>query len=268
MTLTPGHDQAMSAPESSSVEEEPAPELEEIVARYRRDRRPEATPLATARSTLEWAGDGLDDVELDILMEGAHASIRRDGAPRDAHLAPETVTVLQEADRLALTTRKPYLDLPRGELLELMAVGLVELGRWQEAAIPAEEPVSPAGAELDLDYRSMSADEYRRWVYADRQGEGVLDLVFGWLPGAVVGFVAGIVAALVSGDWTNLLIVLLVGAIGGYVATGLGHVVLAAADVAVLRLGHRLEPKAWGLLYFGTGPLLALATAALLMGST
>lgn len=254
-TLDPTHD-----PEPG-----PGPELDDIVGRYRREREHGAPALAVARSTLEWAGDTLDHVEVDILATGAHEAIRRDGAPVGAELTGPTVAALLAADITTLTTRKPYLDLPQEELRELLAVGLVELGKWKDAVGAVES--GPPRAQVDLDYRTMSAHEYRRSVYADRQGEGVLDLVFGWLPGAAAGLLLGIVTAVATGDLAAVLVVTTVAAVAGYVLTGLGHRALEHVDVGSLRLGPRREHEAWGVLYFGTGPFIALLTAWLLIAS-
>lgn len=239
------------------------PELDDIVTRYRRDREHGAPALAVARATLEWAAGTLDEVEVDILVMGAHEAIRRDGIPAGAELPGPTVQGLLAVDLTGLTSSKPYLDLPPEELRELLAVGLVELGSWQADASPVEP--GPLPAHVDLDLRAMSTDEYRRWVYADRQGEGMLDLVFGWFPGAVAGLVAGIITAVVTGDAVDGLLVVLVGAIAGYAVTGLGHRALEKVDVEHLRLGHHREHEAWGTVYFGTGPLIALLAAWLLI---
>lgn len=267
MTRMRGPDVPMDATDAElALEPRPAPELQQIVERYLHDRDPGAPGLVVARSTLEWARGALDDVDVDILVMGAHEAIRRDGAPAGTELGGSTVEALRAADLAALTSRKPYLDLPATELDDLLAVGLMELGRWQAGVSGTEGSVLP-GVHVDRDVRAMTAADYRRWVYADRQGEGILDLMFGWLPGAVAGLAAGVVTALVTGDWMHLGVVALVAAIAGYVATGLGHRALEVADVAYLRLGYRLEHQAWGALYFGAGPLLALFAAALILGS-
>lgn len=233
-------------------------DLDQLCERYRseRERRPAQPPLDTAARVLAWAGDRLDGDGMRMLACQAISAFARDGIPPELRFSPQTVALIEryEPDPEIDGPARLTAGMAEPDRTTLLAAGLVE-----------EERMTVLAAGMTEDERMVfRATGHCLPVFAHNQAARLIGY-FGWMPVVIVAIVAGIVVALILGDWWLFLLTALVGMVLGYVAViGVWRIYLALDEaLGGLRLGH--PPVVATAIFLLVGPAVALLMAVLVL---
>ena len=208
-------------------------ELDELVARYRRERAPGEPPYRTAASVLARAGDRLDGATGDYLVFGGRSIFEQKGISPEVHLSPPLADAIASGTRYFLTRSailarercagvRPdddaAIDRPDDERAP---IALVTWGsdvpgrRVSRMAVPASDLLALMAEQLvktervrglheglaagTLSPRALTEDEYADYYGLNDAGWAQIFATIGWLPSLLVASLAASTVALVSG---------------------------------------------------------------------
>lgn len=235
-------------------------DLDQLRERHKseRERHPAESPPDTAARVVAWAGDRLDGDGMRMLARQAISAFARDGIPPELRFSPRTVALIEryDADQEIGGPARLTAGLVEPDRTTFLAAGLVEDERMTVLA---------AGMAEDERMVFLATGHYLP-VFAHNAGARLIGY-YGWMPVVSIAIVAGIVVALISGDWWLFLLTALVGMALGYVAViGVWRIYLALDEaLGGLRLGH--PPVVATAIFLLVGPAVALLVAVLVLNN-